>query len=262
MEDSATQPAVRYLQPVLDLTVTLLLWCYHIVGFVVLFSPFYIGAYFFAKERELAFQHLNQKFYSGFFRLLRFLIPGARWHIDAEIRSIHSAVIVCNHISYLDSILMISLFRRQKTIVKSRFFKIPIFRRIIDLSGFIPADAEESMFGLILARIEEMKDYLASGGNLFIFPEGTRSRNGRLGRFNQGAFKIARRCGAPIKVLQVRNTDRLFRPGRFLFNTGFSGDVTIRLLGTIDPAGKGGQLTVSELMRQARSLMEGRQEGP
>ena len=57
-----------------------------------------------------------------------------------------------------------------------------------------------------------MGDYLSSGGNLFIFPEGTRSRDGKIGKFNDGAFKIAKRFEAPIKVLQIKNTNGLFTP--------------------------------------------------
>ena len=56
---------------------------------------------------------------------------------------------------------------------------------------------------MMIEQMETMPNYLASGGNLFVFPEGTRSRDGKLGALNNGAFKIARLCRAPIYVLQI-----------------------------------------------------------
>ena len=44
----------------------------------------------------------------------------------------------------------------------------------------------------MIERIDTMDNFLANGGNLFIFPEGTRSRDGTIGRLNKGAFNIAR----------------------------------------------------------------------
>jgi len=256
MERPATHPLCNFLKPVSDLLLTLLLWLYFTAGFVILFSPFYVIAYFFAKDVEKSFQRLNHQFYKGFFFLLRSLMPRARWHIDDAIQSLQSAVIVSNHISYLDSILMISLFEQHKTIVKSRFFKIPIFRRVIDLSGYIPSDADGRLGELIAERVDKMESYLASGGNLFIFPEGTRSRDGRIGEFNKGAFKIARLCRRPITVLSVHNTDRLFTPGKFLFNSCFAGEITVRLLGTVVSDYQDKAFSISELMQQVRSMLE------
>jgi 1-acyl-sn-glycerol-3-phosphate acyltransferase len=71
----------KYLKPISDLIVTLLLWSYFTLGFIVLFSPFYLGAYLFAANREFVYQRLNHNFYKGFFLLVRALIPGQKWHI-------------------------------------------------------------------------------------------------------------------------------------------------------------------------------------
>ncbi|MBN1548695.1 MAG: 1-acyl-sn-glycerol-3-phosphate acyltransferase, partial [Syntrophaceae bacterium] len=212
----------RLIRSLYDIAVTLLLWSYYTLGFLIIFSPFYLCAYLFSRNREQAFQGLNHVFYKGFFFLVRVLIPGVKWSISEDIPAIRSAVIVCNHISYLDSILLISLFKRHKTIVKSRFFNIPIFRRVIELSGYIPSSSNSELSDLIIRRLEEMDQFFASGGVLFAFPEGTRSRNGTIGPLHKGVFKIARRCRKPIHVLFIRNTGGLFQPGKFLFNTCFS----------------------------------------
>ena len=256
MKASEFSSRSRLLKPVFDLLITLILWAYFTAGFVVFFSPFYLAAFLFSGNRERSFQGLNHRFYKGFFKLLQSLVPGARWHIPDEVLSIRSSVIVCNHISYLDSILMISLFKRHRTIVKSRFFKIPVFRQVIGLSGYIPSTSEGDLSDVIIRRMDEMDRFFEDGGNLFIFPEGTRSRGGSIGPLNKGAFKIARMSRRPIKVLFVRHTDKLFPPGRFLFDTCFEGMISVEALAGIAPDYRRERISVSGLMTQVRSLLE------
>ena len=252
----------KYLKPVSDLIVTLLLWGYFTLGFIVFFSPVYLAAFLFSENREYAFQRLNQNFYKGFFFLIRILIPRQKWRIPDEIKSIRSSVIVCNHLSYLDPLLLISLFPRHKTIVKSTFFSVPIFGWMLEQSGYIPSTSEGRLSELMIERIDAMEDYLASGGNLFIFPEGTRSRDGTIGRFNQGAFKIARLCQTPITVLYIRNTNNLFTPGKFLFNTMVSNIITVEQITDIVPDYQSDKFSISELMSEVRSLLEAQKENP
>lgn len=218
-----------------DRCVTVLLWTYFTVGFVVLFSPWYLAAGVFNRDRERAFQGLNRRFYQGLFVLIRTLMPGHRWTVSPSAAAIRGSVIVSNHVSYLDPLLMISLYRRHKTIVKGRLFRIPIFGWMLAQAGYIPSEAEGRRADIMIRQIQALPAFLAAGGNLFIFPEGTRSRDGRLGAFNPGAFKIARNCGAPIEVIRIRNTDRMFRPGRFAFRSKGPNRITVERLGRIDP---------------------------
>jgi 1-acyl-sn-glycerol-3-phosphate acyltransferase len=148
----------------------------------------------------------------------------------------------------------------QKTIVKSVFFKLPIFGWVLKNSGYLPSETGDELNELMIEQIEGMERYLESGGNLFVFPEGTRSRDGRIGRLNKGVFKIARRCHAPIKVLFIQNTDRLFRPGKFLFNTCIPNSIKIELIGNIIPDSQRASPGISNLMSEARDLMEARQK--
>ena len=185
--------------------------------------------------------------------VLRFLSPGVTWRVPTGIKKIRSSVLVCNHLSYLDPLLLISLFPRHKTIVKSVFFKVPIFGWMMKQSGFVPANPQGSLSAVMIERIEAMADYLSSGGNLFIFPEGTRSRDGIVGSFSKGAFKIARRCRAPIQVLKIKGTGKLFTPGRFLFKAHITAVISIEPIAVIDPDDR---RPVSDIMSQTRSLLE------
>jgi 1-acyl-sn-glycerol-3-phosphate acyltransferase len=142
--------------------------------------------------------------------------------------------------------------------VKSSFFRVPIFGRVLELSGYIPSSCDGKLSGLMIQRTEEMDSYLASGGNLFVFPEGTRSRDGTIGRLNKGAFKIAKFCKKPIKVLFIRNTDKLFQPGRFLFNTCVPNFITVEQLASIEPDYQSSGFSIPDLVSQVRSLLEAR----
>ncbi len=255
MKRSESYSFCKYIKPVSDLIITLLLWSYFTLGFILLFSPVYMAAYLFSKDREISFQRLNHKFYKGFFSLARVLIIGHKWRID-DVLSNQGSVIICNHVSYLDPILLISLFEKQKTIVKSTFFKVPIFSRVLKLSGYIPAVSSGKFSDLMIQHIETMADYLASGGNLFVFPEGTRNRSNTIGRLNEGAFKIARLCKASINVLSIQNTNKLFEPGKFLFNTCISNTIIVKQVAYIKPDYQSEKFSIAELMSRVHSLLE------
>ena len=240
----------------LDFSITLLLWSYYTLGFVLFFAPFYFWVYCFVKKRRTAFQKLNHIFYKGFFGLIKLLIPSCRWQIPKAVREIRSSVIVCNHRSYIDSILMISLYAQHTTIAKARLFGIPAFGTILSLSGYIPSTARGRFADLMVDRIEGMDGFLASGGNLFIFPEGTRSRDGRIGSLKKGAFKLAKICKAPVKVLFIENTDKLFKPGKFLFNAHSPNTVTVALVGEMNPDYRSDQFSINGLMAEVHALLE------
>ncbi len=194
-------------------------------------------------------------FFTKFSSGLSAPIPRLKLRIHDDVLSLRSCVIVSNHISYLDPILLISLFEKHKTIVKSSFFKLPVFGQVLKYSGYIPSEGSGDLGLLMADSMKNMGEYLSSGGNLFIFPEGTRTRDGRTGPFSKGAFKIARRCNAPIKVLFIKNTDRLFGPGKFLFDTCVRNTVEVELIGSFEPDYESRTFSVSDLTEQVRTLI-------
>jgi 1-acyl-sn-glycerol-3-phosphate acyltransferase len=239
-----------------DFAVTVILWAYYIMGFLLFFSPFYLYT-FFSSGGETAFQKWNYRLHRSFFALLRTLVPKVKWRISDEVRALRSSVIIANHLSFLDPILFVSLFERQKTIVKSEYFRYPVFGWILRRSGYIPSLAEGLFSAGMIDQIKAMQEYLAAGGNLFIFPEGTRSRDGRIGPFDKGAFKIARLCRAsPIRVILIRNTQKLFPPDRFLFNTRGEAPIEVELAGSLEPDYRSDAFSLAALTDEAHALME------
>jgi 1-acyl-sn-glycerol-3-phosphate acyltransferase len=237
---------------ILDGSATLACWAWFIFGFLLFFSWRYLGYALLVKNPENHFQRLNCQFYRIFFRVLSMTAPRQKIEIDKKIAAIRSAVIVCNHRSYLDPLLLIALFPRHRTIVKTRFFGTPIFGWMITRSGYLPATSEGRFSRLMLAQMETMEPYLRAGGNLFIFPEGTRSRDGKIGKLNEGAIKIARMCRAPIYILQLRNTDNLFTPGKFFFNTRIKNTISVKIIDHIEPDYQNSPPSTAELLQRVR----------
>lgn len=246
----------RPAKPVVDLLVTLVLWTYFIFGYLVIFAPMFIGAFILARDRERTYQRLLHLFCRSFFRLMRWLMPQLVIDVAPEVRGSRSAVVVCNHLSYLDPLLMISVYERQKTIVKSEFFRVPIFGWILRSSGYIPAEAGGMQNGLMAERIERLGDFFAAGGNLFIFPEGTRSRDGRIGKLKWGAFKIADRFKAPIDVVFIEGSQHIFTPGKYLFNTCVANTIRIEWLGRVDRGDESTAAGLSDQVEAVTSLLE------
>lgn len=246
------------IKPILDFTITLILWVYYIGGYLIFFSPFYLYAFFFSSRREEAFQKLNYRLHRCFFSLLRTIVPGVKWHIAEEVFSLRSSIIIANHLSFLDPILFVSLFEKQKTIANHAYFRLPVFGWILKTSGYIPSATDKLFTEDMIHQIQNLTRYLSSGGNLFVFPEGTRSRTGMIGPFDKGVFRIARLCRAPIKVVIIRNTDKLYPPGKILFNTGARNVIEVELAGILEPDYASDAFSLSGLMEEARSLMERR----
>jgi 1-acyl-sn-glycerol-3-phosphate acyltransferase len=225
----------RIIKAPVDVIITLVCWSYFLLGYILFYIPILLLLSPFTSDRESLFERINHVFYKVFFLLVEVITPGLNIDIAREVFQIKSAVVVANHRSYLDPILLISLFPAHRTIVKGIFFKLPIMRWVMKSGGYIPYTQSGDSKDLMIEGIQSMSEFFKKGGVLFIFPEGHRSRDGKLGRFQKGAFSIAGKYNVPIEVLYISNTDRLFTPGKFFFNTCITNRISIEILGRINP---------------------------
>ena len=241
---------------IVDFSLTVLLWVYFLIGYLPILLFFYVPFVLAAKRRDVALQKINHVHLKIFFALTRFFAPGVRFKIDDEVRALRSSVIVCNHISYLDPILLVSLYDRHTTIVKNTFFSVPVFGWFLRKTGYVPSAPSEMEGDAMIGNLEAIKEHLDEGGNLFVFPEGTRSHDGRLAPFNKGVFSIARYCNKGVALVMIRGTDGLFQPGTFVFHLRSRRPVSVELIGSITPDYQSADFSINSFAREAREAFE------
>lgn len=168
------------------------LWFFTKVYFVP-FTLLYLVTVPFDRERKAL--HMASRVWAlAIFRLC----PG--WRIRTEgfdrIDRSRPYVVVVNHQSMLDIPLMYVLPLKFKWVSKKEVLKWPFFGWVLRMHGDItiergsPRSAKNMM--------TEAGERLSRGTSIIIFPEGTRSKDGSVGRFREGAFKLAQNAGVDI----------------------------------------------------------------
>jgi 1-acyl-sn-glycerol-3-phosphate acyltransferase len=115
-------------------------------------------------------------------------------------------VMVANHQSFLDILVLFRLFVHFKWVSKVEIFKVPLIGWNMSLNRYIRLKRgdRESIREMMAAS----EAALAGGNSIMMFPEGTRSEDGRLKPFKTGAFVLAKRLGVPLLPIVVRGTSR------------------------------------------------------
>ena len=119
-------------------------------------------------------------------------------------------LIVCNHRSDFDPVVMMRELRRHKVsfIAKPSIMALPFIGKIAYGIGCLAIDRENDRNAL--KTILTAANYLKKGVcNMSIFPEGTRSRTGKLLPFHAGSFKIAQRAGAALVIAAMDGTENI-----------------------------------------------------
>ena len=113
-------------------------------------------------------------------------------------------VVVANHQSILDILLLSHMPREMKWIAKEELFRVPWIGWMLRMSGDIAIRRGERDSGL--EALGRARGYLARGVPVMVFAEGTRSRDGRLLPFKSGAFRLAIETGVPVLPVAVNGT--------------------------------------------------------
>lgn len=138
------------------------------------------------------------------------------------------AIVICNHHSVIDSLLMQSLNPRLILMVNDWVWKDAFMGPIVRLGGFIP---KEAGYDENLVKIRKLLD---DGYSLAMFPEGSRSETATLQRFHKGAFFMAEKLNVDIVPIIFHGT--AFVQGKddnFLLKKG---KITVKYLPRISPA--------------------------
>jgi len=139
-------------------------------------------------------------------------------------------VVVSNHQSLADIILMYKTKMQFKWVAKESLFKIPVLGWNMLLAKHIRLRRKE--FLSIKKVYKEASGWLRSGISVVFFPEGTRNNDLAVGEFQNGAFKLAIKEKVPILPILIRGTRDAIPKGSWRFTTKIS--CLIKVLPSID----------------------------
>ena len=117
-------------------------------------------------------------------------------------------------------------------LAKKELFKVPIWGTAMRRAGYIPIDRSHGRQAI--KSLDGAAQKIARGTSVIIFPEGTRSKDGKLHKFKSGAMRLAIKSGVPLVPVAITGTYKILPKGRLLVR---SGQVTIRAGRPIDTQG-------------------------
>lgn len=161
-----------------------------------------------------------------------------------------SYIYIPNHTSLFDiPVLLASVNGNVRIMYKEELEKIPIFGWCLKISPFISVkreDKENSLEGF-----KQALEAVNSSDSVIIFPEGTRSEDGKLGEFKKGAFLLAIKSGKKIVPVVIKGTNKLMSKGSLKLDQGI---VSIEYNKIINPK-ENPDINTKNLMENIRAIM-------
>jgi 1-acyl-sn-glycerol-3-phosphate acyltransferase len=160
-------------------------------------------------------------------------------------------IFMSNHQGNFDILsLLVAIPRQFAWIAKEELFAIPVFGHSMQRGGYIALDRSDGRRAM--KSIEAAAAVIRSGRSVVIFPEGTRTRDGRLLPFKRGGFLLAAKAGVPIVPVTINGSGRVNPCKRLEL---YPGKITISFGELITPVkGGGGQRDL--LMEQVRTAID------
>ncbi|HEX6274691.1 MAG TPA: lysophospholipid acyltransferase family protein [Polyangiaceae bacterium] len=152
--------------------------------------------------------------------------------IDLRVEGLENAtgdenfVVMSNHQSLYDiPVLFQSLRRRVRMVAKRELFRVPVWGRAMRAAGFIEVDRDDHERAV--ESLRRAADAIESGTDVWISPEGTRSRDGSLQAFRKGGFHLALDAGVRILPVSIEGTRRVLQAGGYSVHPGATVSVTV-----------------------------------
>ncbi len=176
-------------------------------SFFIFFLPF-VAIFCLGSKRHLVMvsqfiTHKAFQFVVWFCRATGFIDISVIYHAQQNL----APIVVCNHLSLFDIVTIFCYFPGSYTFVHRKYLKNPLLAPIIHACNYIPIDPTSISDRMhAYAQAEEI---LKQGGRLVIFPEGTRSLDGKMLPFQKGAFNLASKLQLAISPIFF-TADRAF----------------------------------------------------
>jgi len=138
-----------------------------------------------------------------------------------------------NHTSNADAPAIVGAIPRRLAIFgRKSLFDIPIVGLAFRLAKFVPVDRgnREAALGSVKQAVE----YIKTGSSFLVYPEGTRSPDGRMQRFKKGSFVMAIEAGVPIVPVACAGAHRIMKKNSLIIHPG---RVTVRFGKPVDVSG-------------------------
>lgn len=190
--------------------------------------------------------------------ILSKILYRVRYEGKEKIPETGAAILTCNHITFVDWLIIQSASRRPiRFIMHYRFMNIPFTGWLFRLAGVIPIASKKEKPEILIKALQEAEDTLNRGELLCIFPEGTLSKDGEIGVFRPGVERIVEKTGATVVPMALsgmweslfsRNPTPLWRrfPGKFLAH------VRLHIGNPISPQ----DLTAEDLRTKVAALLD------
>ena len=161
-----------------------------------------------------------------------------------------ACIFVSNHVSNLDPPVLLPVIPLYTSVfLKKSLMGIPLLGTAMKMAKFVPVSRASSRMDA-QQSVEAAAEVIRSGLHFTLFPEGTRSQDGKLLPFKKGAFFLAEETGAPMVPVVILGTKGMMRRGSLKL---IPGTAVVRFL----PAVRAGDFgTREELMAAVREAME------
>ena len=160
---------------------------------------------------------------------------GARVHVTGleNLDRGRTYLFAANHQSALDPPLLFTyLGHNVGAIAKKELLKIPLFKQGFPLAHMVPIDRSNGIQAM--ESLRRGADELRRGHSLMAFPEGTRSFDGRVGKFKKGVFIMALEGGVPIAPVVINDSRLVIRRG---VTACYPGEIHLQVLPPIETRG-------------------------
>jgi 1-acyl-sn-glycerol-3-phosphate acyltransferase len=166
------------------------------------------------------------------FFLTRLWLPALQVYSVREIAgfnesALRGSIVVANHRSRLDALLMLSVLPHAGVVIKLKYARIPVYSTFVKHLDFVSIDPDSLQS--LGSAVEKCRQVLAKGKSLLVFPEGTRATTGKLLPYKPFPFKVALETGAPVVpvliysdlALMARRKGSIFPRRRFSYAVRF-----------------------------------------